>query len=353
MEPIISSYHLPFVRRVDHPATPPSSLPQCSGEQPNCKRCLSRGLICEYAPERKMRGPNKPKPSAPASLPSPTSGAKRSSPDSSDVGESPGGKDSGAKAATGSQPARKRAATLASMPTKGVVNGHGHLRSSSFAQPTPISPFSTNFSTSTFNVHDLSQVNGGDSATFGVAHSTVNPQSSLPPSHNAGLMASGRSRLLTPSEAQPNSLRGRPRPPPLDFSNARFNAFQAIAESNSNTFTSQHANQLSAVDHAPAPSDALHLPPQHDVWQHQNPAELYHHHGAYGAEFPAAVYDQRRMSQPSAIVPANQEPPPVGRARASSDVSQFHFPSQSVPQGWSAALMGNSVDQSYLQSHPV
>ncbi|CAL1697123.1 unnamed protein product [Somion occarium] len=33
---------------------------KCSGETP-CQRCRSRGLTCEYAPERKMRGPNKVK----------------------------------------------------------------------------------------------------------------------------------------------------------------------------------------------------------------------------------------------------------------------------------------------------
>ncbi len=32
---------------------------QCSGDQPACERCRLRGLRCEYAPERKMRGPNK------------------------------------------------------------------------------------------------------------------------------------------------------------------------------------------------------------------------------------------------------------------------------------------------------
>lgn len=33
---------------------------KCSGERP-CQRCVNRGLHCEYAPERKMRGPNKVK----------------------------------------------------------------------------------------------------------------------------------------------------------------------------------------------------------------------------------------------------------------------------------------------------
>ncbi|EED85773.1 predicted protein [Postia placenta Mad-698-R] len=34
---------------------------KCSGEHPSCQRCRSRGLLCEYAPERRMRGPNKKK----------------------------------------------------------------------------------------------------------------------------------------------------------------------------------------------------------------------------------------------------------------------------------------------------
>ncbi|KAH9475742.1 Citrinin biosynthesis transcriptional activator mrl3 [Psilocybe cubensis] len=35
---------------------------KCSGEHPSCKRCLTRGLACEYAKEGRVRGPNKPKP---------------------------------------------------------------------------------------------------------------------------------------------------------------------------------------------------------------------------------------------------------------------------------------------------
>ena len=38
-----------------------SSYRQCSGEHPSCKRCVTRGLICEYAKEGRVRGPNKPK----------------------------------------------------------------------------------------------------------------------------------------------------------------------------------------------------------------------------------------------------------------------------------------------------
>lgn len=46
-------------RRFAVPVVDVSCL-QCSGERP-CQRCRNRGLQCEYAPERKMRGPNKVK----------------------------------------------------------------------------------------------------------------------------------------------------------------------------------------------------------------------------------------------------------------------------------------------------
>jgi len=36
-------------------------LSQCSGEHPSCERCVMRGLVCEYAPEGRVRGPNRPK----------------------------------------------------------------------------------------------------------------------------------------------------------------------------------------------------------------------------------------------------------------------------------------------------
>ncbi|KAJ3974843.1 hypothetical protein EV361DRAFT_946675 [Lentinula raphanica] len=46
---------------------------KCSGEHPSCKRCLNRGLVCEYAKEGRVRGPNKPKtkPTILAEMPSP------------------------------------------------------------------------------------------------------------------------------------------------------------------------------------------------------------------------------------------------------------------------------------------
>ncbi|KAJ7474814.1 hypothetical protein FB451DRAFT_1464904 [Mycena latifolia] len=32
---------------------------QCSGDHPSCARCLARGLVCEYAKEGRVRGPNR------------------------------------------------------------------------------------------------------------------------------------------------------------------------------------------------------------------------------------------------------------------------------------------------------
>ncbi|KAI0353259.1 hypothetical protein OH77DRAFT_1522722 [Trametes cingulata] len=58
-----------FQRSVEHPRLRTAQAcekcrirkAKCSGDHPTCQRCLSRGLQCEYAPERKMRGPNKHK----------------------------------------------------------------------------------------------------------------------------------------------------------------------------------------------------------------------------------------------------------------------------------------------------
>ncbi|KAI9450047.1 hypothetical protein BJY52DRAFT_1358207 [Lactarius psammicola] len=59
-----------FSRAADHPRIRTAQAcekcrarkAKCSGEHPSCQRCLTRGLVCAYAPERRMRGPNKPKP---------------------------------------------------------------------------------------------------------------------------------------------------------------------------------------------------------------------------------------------------------------------------------------------------
>ncbi|KZT24339.1 hypothetical protein NEOLEDRAFT_1179332 [Neolentinus lepideus HHB14362 ss-1] len=55
---------------------------KCSGEHPTCARCVSRGLICEYASERRMRGPNKRKNKPPLPPLSTSSGSPTSSPSS-------------------------------------------------------------------------------------------------------------------------------------------------------------------------------------------------------------------------------------------------------------------------------
>ncbi|KAG7440329.1 uncharacterized protein BT62DRAFT_629245 [Guyanagaster necrorhizus] len=53
---------------------------KCSGEHPSCKRCLTRGLICRYAPEGRVRGPNKPKkPATSSEGASPSSSQNQSS----------------------------------------------------------------------------------------------------------------------------------------------------------------------------------------------------------------------------------------------------------------------------------
>jgi hypothetical protein len=68
---------------------------QCSGDHP-CQRCHERGLECKYAAERRMRGPNKPKPS-----PTPLDGSPQ-------------------PPAMEGQKIRRRASTLPSVPHQGM-----------------------------------------------------------------------------------------------------------------------------------------------------------------------------------------------------------------------------------------
>ncbi|RPD56325.1 hypothetical protein L227DRAFT_566174 [Lentinus tigrinus ALCF2SS1-6] len=64
LDPTTGEFH----RTVEHPRLRTAQAcekcrirkAKCTGDSP-CSRCLSRGLQCEYAPERKMRGPNKNK----------------------------------------------------------------------------------------------------------------------------------------------------------------------------------------------------------------------------------------------------------------------------------------------------
>ncbi|OCH88831.1 hypothetical protein OBBRIDRAFT_836276 [Obba rivulosa] len=57
---------------------------KCSGDRPTCARCVTRGLVCEYAAQRKMRGPNKVKRNGLVTGDSPAKGDRLQSVSSSD-----------------------------------------------------------------------------------------------------------------------------------------------------------------------------------------------------------------------------------------------------------------------------
>ncbi|KIK78720.1 hypothetical protein PAXRUDRAFT_312570 [Paxillus rubicundulus Ve08.2h10] len=58
-----------FYRTPDHPRMRTAQAcekcrvrkAKCSGDRPACQRCQTRGLVCHYTPENRVRGPNKPK----------------------------------------------------------------------------------------------------------------------------------------------------------------------------------------------------------------------------------------------------------------------------------------------------
>ncbi|KAJ7202089.1 hypothetical protein GGX14DRAFT_544581 [Mycena pura] len=83
-----------------------TTVVQCSGDHPSCARCIARGLVCEYAKEGRVRGPNKPKPRTGSLLGSATSPVPPHSPALSSHDGSPAAAD---------KPRRRRNTTMSGM----------------------------------------------------------------------------------------------------------------------------------------------------------------------------------------------------------------------------------------------
>ncbi|TFK70860.1 hypothetical protein BDN72DRAFT_896082 [Pluteus cervinus] len=136
---------------------------KCSGEHPSCKRCVNRGLVCEYAKEGRVRGPNKPKgpktsqvvlagsASAPAT---PSNGTRKHPPANSSS------KTSGKNTRPSSSCAGMGDVTsfIVSPHTRSPTASGGDGSSCDAASPlTPTSASSTSTSTTTSSTHVVSQ----------------------------------------------------------------------------------------------------------------------------------------------------------------------------------------------------
>ncbi|PCH32981.1 hypothetical protein WOLCODRAFT_159751 [Wolfiporia cocos MD-104 SS10] len=162
------------VFRPDRPLMCPDL--QCSGEHPSCQRCRSRGLLCEYAPERRMRGPNK---------------SKRKSVS----GAAPRRRSSTPQSKDGGSPAPRRLSVISISSTSSAPEPEHHLPAappalSSPATPAPVAP----------------------PRTIAITPIPTPPQHSPAPAH-MHFPASP----LAPAQ-QPTAMQGstrRPRPPPL------------------------------------------------------------------------------------------------------------------------------------------
>lgn len=158
---------------------------QCSGERPTCKRCMDRGLICSYAPDKKVRG-----------IPQPQPKQKRHRRGES-VELSPGG-----------GPRRESVGSIASTAT--VTEEDNARRFSIDSAASDLSSSSTSASSPAMSDASLSAHHALTEANLGAL--SLNPPAL---------------RQLTPPPSLPTSLSGqseRRRPPPLNLgglSNAR------------------------------------------------------------------------------------------------------------------------------------
>ncbi|KIY70882.1 hypothetical protein CYLTODRAFT_487766 [Cylindrobasidium torrendii FP15055 ss-10] len=136
---------------------------KCSGEHPSCKRCTTRGLVCEYAKEGRVRGPNKSKkpsvtrPNSDESVfsggTSKTSSRARKQADDFIPGDFSGGGDSPSDSSVNDQlsnrsspPAGRTRAPTLSINTDAANDGsppaNGHLSATTSADGFPLSAVS-------------------------------------------------------------------------------------------------------------------------------------------------------------------------------------------------------------------
>ncbi|KAF5391187.1 hypothetical protein D9757_003122 [Collybiopsis confluens] len=106
---------------------------KCSGEHPSCKRCLTRGLSCEYAKEGRVRGPNKSK-------------AKFSPPAQSSSSNIPPRQSQSSPSSSGSETSRSNSSTAPPVPHRYVppsILPPSMSSSLSPSSPRPVGPFET------------------------------------------------------------------------------------------------------------------------------------------------------------------------------------------------------------------
>ncbi|KAI0638725.1 hypothetical protein C8Q77DRAFT_1028 [Trametes polyzona] len=179
-----------FQRSIEHPRLRTAQAcekcrirkAKCSGDHPTCQRCLSRGLQCEYAPERKMRGPNKQKRKSISQ--------KHAEPEPTDERRNSIASVSSTISSSSDTSAFDAPAGDASIAVPPAHGGRAHTRPSSRASPMQQSPLRT--------------------------------EAPRPRSTTIALGAIKRAAEFSPSAQRVSgSPPGRQRPPPLDLSGTR------------------------------------------------------------------------------------------------------------------------------------
>ncbi|KAI0933029.1 hypothetical protein AcW1_000031 [Taiwanofungus camphoratus] len=201
---------------------------KCSGEHPSCQRCRARGLLCEYAPERRMRGPNK---------------NKRKSVIATDAEEP--------------SPDSHRRLSVASSCSSASEASPGYR----FPDSRRASAVGTSASASP------------DEQAPGADRELLHPHSFLQDVPSPLRYPMQQSGSATPSQQQASSLRRRPRPPPINLGDAAyfnpgihlsqqftpdpaFHAHPPIIDDITPSYAARRASLPSYLLHAYSPSDA-------------------------------------------------------------------------------------------------
>lgn len=172
-----------------------------------------------------------------------------------------------------------------------------------------------------------------------------------PVEHTAEALSGGRIRSVTSLEARPSGLRGRPRPPPLDFSNVNFNPLQTTVDTTKNTVTVLDANNSASQVHY-QPQHQPHPQPQlQALWNYRQDEYYGGHLGSSTAA--AEIYGSRRTSQPNVSFSNLERHHEVGRARAASEVSHMHLPLPMLPNAHGWTFTGEPIDDTYLHQPSV
>ncbi|KXN85905.1 Xylanolytic transcriptional activator xlnR [Leucoagaricus sp. SymC.cos] len=260
---------------------------KCSGEHPSCKRCINRGLVCEYAKEGRVRGPNKAKSGVGVS----TSSLKQvNAPVNADI----------------EQNERTSSATssISSSEQTGASSFVGDRRPTRDTPVTPISAQERSPSSPSLTSLDTLSLHSPPRLSFTPLSQHQSPHTgnlsqdmySLSSSGAASESSSRRNSLATAGIGLGEHRASRPRPPDLGFDTADQWRPGNVGGSHRAGWSNQPSTGLNIND----------LVPEIPV-DFQNSQRLYEQQGSIVREQHRYLQEQRRMALLQGRLPLHQQ----------------------------------------------